>query len=90
MKGKAENALSRLPFRAVFHFRPGLMQPSPGQKSVKPIYRFLGSLYPVLSRLIPKHAMTMHQVGTAMIRVALEGAPKPVLEVSDMQALAKG
>jgi hypothetical protein len=31
VKGKAENALARLPFKAVYNFRPALMKPTPGQ-----------------------------------------------------------
>jgi hypothetical protein len=33
-KGRAENALARLPFRAVYEFRPSLLKPAPGQKNI--------------------------------------------------------
>jgi hypothetical protein len=33
--------------------------------------------------------MTLDEVGDAAIRCMLEGAPKPVLEVKDLQALAR-
>ena len=32
VKGRAENALTRLPLKGVYNFRPGLMTPKPGQK----------------------------------------------------------
>ena len=38
VKGRAENALMRLPFKGVYNFRPGLMTPKPGQKHVKALF----------------------------------------------------
>ena len=85
VKGKAENALSRLPFRAVYHFRPGLMKPAIGQKNLKRLYRVLLVFYPLLRLLFT--ALTLHEVGRAMIRCVQSGAPKSVLEVPDIKAL---
>ena len=87
VKGKAENALMRLPFRAVYNFRPGLMTPAPGQKNLKRLYRVLLPLAPVMGLFFP--ALTLNDVGKAMIRCVHAGAPKHVLEVSDLDALAK-
>ena len=39
VKGRAENALMKLPFRAVYNFRPGLMKPVKGQRNIKTSYR---------------------------------------------------
>src|SRR6188768_2091007 len=39
VKGRAENAMMRLPFRAVYNFRPGFMSPVAGQKHVKTLFR---------------------------------------------------
>src|SRR6185503_1612348 len=39
VKGRAENAVMRLPFKGVYNFRPGLMMPKPGQKHLKTGYR---------------------------------------------------
>lgn len=85
VKGKAENALSRLPFRAVYHFRPGLMQPVAGQRNLKRVYRALLVFYPVMKLFLK--ALSLNEVGRAMIRCVQSGAPKSVLEVSDIQAL---
>jgi uncharacterized protein YbjT (DUF2867 family) len=41
VKGKAENELMRMPFKAVYNFRPSLMKPTPGQKHVKGGYQLL-------------------------------------------------
>ena len=86
VKGKAENALMRLPLRAVYNMRPSLMKPVPGQKNLKRSYRVLLTLYPVLNLFFP--GLTLSQVARAMIRCAREGAPKHVLEPEDIAALA--
>lgn len=86
VKGKAENALGRLGFRAVYNFRPGLMKPVRGQKNLKRSYRLALPLLPVMGLLFP--ALTLDDVGKAMIRCVVSGAPKSVLEVPDIAALA--
>lgn len=87
VKGKAENALMRIGLRAVYNFRPGLMKPVPGQKNLKRLYRVLRPLLPVMGLFFP--ALTLSEVGKAMIRCVQHGAPKHVLEVPDIEALAK-
>jgi len=86
VKGRAENALMRLPFKGVYNFRPGLMTPKPGQKHMKKLFRAALVLAPVMKLFIP--ALTLPQVGRAMIRCVKSGAPKQVLEVPDIAALA--
>jgi uncharacterized protein YbjT (DUF2867 family) len=88
VKGMAENALMKLPFRAVFNFRPALMKPVAGQRNVKAAFRPVLWLYPLWKVLFPGSTMTLDEVGDAMIQCVVEGAPKPVLEVVDMQKLA--
>lgn len=85
VKGRAENALSRLPFKAVYHVRPGLMKPLPGQQRVPGLYRAIQALYPLMALLFP--GMTLGELGQVMLRCVEAGAPKPVLEVADMRAL---
>jgi uncharacterized protein YbjT (DUF2867 family) len=89
VKGKAENALMKLPFKAVFNFRPGVMKPVAGQKNLKTAYRSVLWLYPLVKLLFPGSAMTLNEVARAMLRCVVEGAPKRVLEVADIQALAR-
>jgi hypothetical protein len=86
VKGRTENALMRLPFKGVYNFRPGLMTPKPGQKHLKTFYRVALVFAPVLKLLTP--ALTLEQVGRAMIHCAKSGAPKHVLEIADIAALA--
>jgi uncharacterized protein YbjT (DUF2867 family) len=89
-KGRTENALLRLPFRQAYMFRPGFMRATPGQRNLLPLYKYLGWTYPLARRLAARYVCTLAEVGQAMIRAVREGYPKPVLEVPDIVALAKG
>jgi len=86
IKGKAENALMRLPFKAVYNFRPSLMKPTPGQKRVKGGYTLVSVLYPLLNLVFP--GMPLSDVARAMINAVRFGFSKQVLEVPDMRELA--
>ena len=86
VKGRTENALMRLPFKGVYNFRPGLMMPKPGQKHLKTGYRVALVFAPIL-RIFFK-SLKLSQVGRAMIRCVQSGAPKQVLEIPDIAALA--
>lgn len=84
VKGRTENALTRVGFRAVYHFRPGFMKPMPGQKNLPGWFGWIGWMYPLLRVLAPNYASTLQDVGRAMIRCGAEGYPKTVLEVRDI------
>jgi uncharacterized protein YbjT (DUF2867 family) len=87
VKGKAENALAKLPFRAVYNFRPSLMKPTPGQRHVKKSYRVMLVFYPLLNLLFP--GMTLRELAQAMIRCVTHGATQTVLEAADIKDLAR-
>lgn len=87
VKGRTENTLSKLPFKGVYHFRPGLMKPVAGQKNVKPIFRVVTALYPVVKVLAPKWTCTLDQVGTAMLHCVEKGYTKSILEVEDIKKI---
>ena len=93
VKGRTENALLRLPFRATYMFRPGVIQPVDGVRSGVAWYRaFYAALGPVIAlarRLFPSQVVTTAEVGRAMLRVAREGYPHPVLERGDIAAVAR-
>jgi uncharacterized protein YbjT (DUF2867 family) len=92
VRGETENALLRLPLKAVYIFRPGFIQPLHGIQSKTKLYRafyaMTGPLYPMLRRLAPGYVTTTEALGRAMIRVAEHGAPKRVLEMADINACA--
>ena len=91
VKGETENRLLRLPFKSVYMFRPGFIQPLHGIKSKTALYRvlylFMKPFIPLLTAFFPKIVTTTEQVGRAMIRIAKQGAPKRLLENKDINAL---
>jgi len=89
VKGRTENALTRLPFHAAYNFRPGFMKATPSQKHVKGYYFLFAWLYPILRTVAPNFASTLRDVALAMIHAAQHGYPKSILEVKDINALAK-
>ena len=94
VKGKTENALLRLPFKAAYMFRPEAIQPLHGVRSKTAAYRVLYSLtkpfLPILRRAMPGLIVTTEQVGRAMLVVAKQGASKRILESRDISAVARG
>ena len=90
VKGRTENELLALPFRAAYMFRPAFMQITPGQRNALKWYGAIAWLYPLARRLAPHYVSTMQEVGRAMIHAAAFGYAKPVLEVPDIVALAHG
>jgi uncharacterized protein YbjT (DUF2867 family) len=88
IKGKTENDLLKLPFKAAYMFRPAGIQPLHGVKSrtawVQAIYVVASPLLTWLNRAAPRYMTTTEQVGRAMIKVARDGYPKPVLESEDI------
>jgi uncharacterized protein YbjT (DUF2867 family) len=92
VKGKTENALLRLPFKAAYMFRPAVIQPMHGERSKTTAYRVGYSLtkplLPLLRRVFPRYILTTEEIGRAMIRVAKTGAPKRILENSDIRECA--
>jgi uncharacterized protein YbjT (DUF2867 family) len=88
IKGKTENDLLKLPFKAAYMFRPAGIQPLHGIKSktawVQAIYVVASPLLTLLNRVAPTYMTTTEQVGRAMIKVARDGYPKPVLESDDI------
>lgn len=88
VKGKTENDLLKMGFKAAFMFRPGFMRATPGLQRTQPLYKYIGWLYPLAKRLFPQLVCTLAEVGQAMINVTLHGYPKKVLEVEDIQEAA--
>jgi len=89
VKGRTENALTRVGFRAMYNFRPGFMKATLGQKNLSGYYHLFAWLYPVLRVTLPKMACTLSEVGQAMIHSVTKGYPKTVLEVADIKVLAR-
>ena len=88
VKGKAENDLAKLPFKAAYAFRPGFIKPIKGLKNGYSVSKILGVIYPVLKALFPKYVCTLHDLGLAMIQVTLTGYPQRIIENTDIAQLA--
>jgi len=89
VKGRTENALLKIPFKAVYNFRPGFMKPVKGQKNVRFIYRIFDALSPLWYLTFPNWICKMEEVGHAMIHCTSNGYPQSVLEVKDIKLSAK-
>jgi len=91
VKGKTENDLLKLPFKAAYMFRPAGIQPLHGIRSKTPwvqaLYVGAAPMLSLLNRLAPQYMTTTEQVGRAMIKVARDGYRKPVLESDDINRL---
>jgi len=89
VKGKTENDLMKIPFKKMYAFRPGFLQPSKGLKNVKKYYFVFIFLYPLFRLILSKHVSTLKELGLAMINSATKGYDKQVLEVPDIIKLSK-
>jgi uncharacterized protein YbjT (DUF2867 family) len=93
VRGRLENALQRLPFKAVYVFRPGIIQPLHGIRSKTGSYRWFYTLsrplLPLLRALMPDTVLSTEIMGRAMLAAARQGAPKAVLEAVDISALGR-
>jgi uncharacterized protein YbjT (DUF2867 family) len=85
VKGKTENDLMKLPFKAEYNFRPGVMLPFERQKNWKSLYKFIAK---AIKLFVPKKVLTIQELGKAMINSVIVGYPKPVLEIDDIKELA--
>ena len=92
VKGKTENHLLALGFKAAYMFRPGYIQPLHGIQSSTRLYRMIyavvGPLYPLLKTFFPNYVTTTENVGRAMIAAVRNGYDRPVLENRDINTLA--
>jgi uncharacterized protein YbjT (DUF2867 family) len=89
VKGKTENDLLQLSFRATYLFRAGYMQPTQGLNNTKQWYYLFTWMYPALQRIFPAYVSTLREVGLAMIHSVQRGYPTSILEVEDIVKLAK-
>jgi uncharacterized protein YbjT (DUF2867 family) len=89
VKGRTENALTRIGFRQAYNFRPGFMKAMPGQQNLIPYYKLIAWLYPVANAVLPNYVSTLRDVALAMVNTVLIGYPKQILEIRDINTLAK-
>jgi hypothetical protein len=88
VKGKTENDLAKLPFKASYAFRPAFMLPTKGLKNTLSFYKFVIWLYPIVHPLFPGSFGTLKELGLAMINCVRFGSEKRVLDTKDIAELA--
>ncbi len=93
VKGRTEAALQGL-FRDAYMVRLGMLRPVHGEvprmRGARLLYGLLGPLAPLIHALAPRMVITSEELGRAMIRAARDRPPTHVLEMRDLQALARG
>jgi uncharacterized protein YbjT (DUF2867 family) len=91
VKGKTENALLQMRFKAVYLFRPAYIQPLYGARTKTAwygaFYAVVRPFYPLLKTLFPNYVTTTECVGRAMLNVTKRGFPNPVLENRDINVM---
>jgi len=92
VKGRTENELLHMSFKAAYMFRPGYIQPMKGVKSKTRLYRMMYSIFKPFYFIL-KHIESMvtdsETLGKAMIVVASQGYEKNILESSDINSIVK-
>jgi hypothetical protein len=92
VKGKTENALLRLPFKAAFMFRPGYIQPLRGIRSkTRCIKRSTTQSDPSIRSCVGSFrsiVTTTTNIGRAMIHVAVSGWSRQILSSGDINQLS--
>jgi len=93
IRGKTENALLEIPFKGVYCFRPGFIQPLDGIESktkwTRLFYYYSKPFMPLITKLFPKSISSTQQIGQAMIKVAATGANKKILATADFAKILK-
>lgn len=89
VKGKTENDLIKLPFKAVYNFRPGALIPTKGLKNTKDYYQYISWILPLLRVVLPNSVCSLKDLALAMIRVSVSGYTTNTIEVKDIKILAK-
>jgi uncharacterized protein YbjT (DUF2867 family) len=91
IKGRTENALLQMGFKAAYLFRPAYIQPLHGIRTKTAwygaFYAVVRPFYPLLKMLLPNYVTTTECVGRAMLNVTERGFPNPVLENRDINQM---
>jgi uncharacterized protein YbjT (DUF2867 family) len=93
VKGRTENALLTMPFKAAYMFRPGFIRAMHGERSktgsYRILYRVLAPLVILMDAVAPNSLTTTEKMGRAMIHAVQRGAPRPILGNREINSLAR-
>jgi uncharacterized protein YbjT (DUF2867 family) len=90
VKGRTENDLAKLPFRAFYGIHAGYLHPIDGLLNTQPYYRYLGWLYPLLLRIAPDSTCRLEELARSLHRIAREGHTSDLVTAADMRRLGTG
>lgn len=92
VKGKTENDLLKLPFKA-YMFRPGFIQPMNGESPKSTFYKMFyvafKPFFALIPKIFPNQSTSTVKVGRAMLAVAKSGNDKKILLTKDINAVAE-
>jgi uncharacterized protein YbjT (DUF2867 family) len=88
IKGKTENALTRLVHPKAWHFRPGYIHPitAPPRRRLE---RWLAPLTPFFYRFLPSHIISTVELAKAMLYVAKHGSSLRIIENDDIREISR-
>ena len=93
VRQRVEGALKTMAFRHAGCVRPAFIQPGPGIRSKVPAYQLAISafrpIFPFFVRTMPSLFTTSERLARAMLRVVQGRADRFILEVSDINRIAR-
>lgn len=88
VKGRTENAILRMPFKAAYMLRPAVILPAHGERSKTPLYRslytILGPLIHLVRPLAKTRILTTEIVAKAMLELVRHDGSKLTLDPPDI------
>jgi len=88
VKGRTENAVFGLPFKAAFAFRPGYIQPMHGERATgrgtRVMYAIMRPFFPLWKLVFRRWVTTTEILARAMLHVARNGWRSRVLESNEI------
>lgn len=89
VKGRTENALDRMGFARLHHFRPAYIRPAPDQPKKGFSDGLLDRLSPMLQVIAPNSLVPARDLAVAMLEVAKRGSPHRILDNREIRRIAK-
>lgn len=84
-KGRIENILLNLQFKAIHFFRPGYIYPVTPREEPNLMYRLMRILYKPISFIYPNIGLTSVQLAEKMFEVGVHGGDKIIFENKDIK-----
>ena len=89
VKGKAENALLKMPFKKLYIARPAAIMPIHKNKNAAFAYKLMIPLFPILRILTPSYVITSVELAKAMLDIVKNGSNTNIFENKTLQEIYK-